>query len=147
MHERIHSRFCYHKSGGTRLLRHSRRRLCTLSRLTGSLLSNRRRLLNRSQRSTLRTQLRGFRALMVTEPSQEDADKAFSSIVKSLDKAASKNLIHSNTASRTKSRLAKLKKSINQDLGCFRLHDAAFVLKEGVTRPLFLWSFYDEFAG
>jgi hypothetical protein len=45
------------------------------------------------------------------------------------------------------STLAKLKKSINQDLGCFRLHDAAFVLKEGVTRPLFLWSFYDEFAG
>ncbi len=65
---------------------------------------------NRVQRSTLRTKLKKFRALLVAKPTQEEADKQFSLVVKALDQAASKNLIHKNTASRTKSRLAAMKK-------------------------------------
>ena len=73
--------------------------------------SQKRRVRNRQQRSTLRTQLKSFRALIADGPSQEDADKAFSGVAKALDQAAAKNLIHKNAASRTKSRLASLKKS------------------------------------
>ncbi len=47
---------------------------------------------------------------MEENPSREEADKRLSQVAKALDQAAAKNLIHSNTASRTKSRLAKLKK-------------------------------------
>lgn len=65
---------------------------------------------NRQQRSTLRTTLKKFRTLLTTEPTQEEADTQFSLVVKAIDQAASKNLIHKNTASRTKSRLAALKK-------------------------------------
>ncbi|MFN8707206.1 MAG: 30S ribosomal protein S20 [Planctomyces sp.] len=65
---------------------------------------------NRQQRATLRTALKKFRTLLTTQPTQEDADKNFSLVVKALDQAASRNLIHKNTASRTKSRLAALKK-------------------------------------
>lgn len=69
-----------------------------------------RRERNRQQRSTLRTKLKKFRSLLTASPTQQDADKEFSQVVKALDQAASKNLIHKNTASRTKSRLAALKK-------------------------------------
>lgn len=62
---------------------------------------------NRSQRSTLRTILKKCRAAAGTA----DADAAFRIAVKSLDKAAAKNLIHANTAARTKSRLSKLLKN------------------------------------
>lgn len=65
---------------------------------------------NRQQRSTLRTKLKKFRTLLTTQPTQENADKEFGQVVKALDQAAAKNLIHKNTASRTKSRLAALKK-------------------------------------
>lgn len=72
--------------------------------------ANARRERNRQQRSTLRTTVKRFRALMVTKPSQETADSQFSLVVKALDQAAAKKLIHKNTASRVKSRLAALKK-------------------------------------
>ena len=47
---------------------------------------------------------------MTEKPSQEAADKEFSLVVKALDQAAAKKLIHKNAASRTKSRLAALKR-------------------------------------
>ena len=72
--------------------------------------STARRLRNRQQRSTLRTTVKKFRALMDTNPSREDADKQFAGVAKALDQAAAKNLIHANAAARTKSRLASLKK-------------------------------------
>lgn len=73
--------------------------------------SSKRRLQNRQQRASLRTRLRTFRTLMEEQPTQEAADKAFAGIAKSLDQAAAKHLIHKNAASRTKSRLAALKKN------------------------------------
>jgi small subunit ribosomal protein S20 len=65
-----------------------------------------RRLRNRSQRSALRTILKNVRAAAEgTDP--EATQKAFRLAVKRLDQAAAKNLIHKNTAARTKSRLSK----------------------------------------
>lgn len=74
--------------------------------------SLKRRLVNRQQRSRLRTELKKFRELMTQSPSREDADKALSGVTKLLDQSAARNLIHKNVASRTKSRLAALKKSV-----------------------------------
>jgi small subunit ribosomal protein S20 len=72
--------------------------------------SNARRERNRQQRSALRTTVKRFRALLASKPTQEAADAQFSLVTKSLDQAAAKKLIHKNTASRVKSRLAALKK-------------------------------------
>ncbi|MCA9061356.1 MAG: 30S ribosomal protein S20 [Planctomycetaceae bacterium] len=69
-----------------------------------------RRERNRQQRSTLRTRLKKFRSYLADEPTQEGADSQFRLVVKALDQAAAKRLIHKNTASRVKSRLAALKK-------------------------------------
>jgi small subunit ribosomal protein S20 len=66
-----------------------------------------RRALNRSQRSALRTTLKKFRAAAAGENSQE-AESMYRVAVKRLDQAAAKGLIHKNTAARTKSRLSKL---------------------------------------
>ncbi len=66
-----------------------------------------RRLRNRSQRSELRTTIKKFREVAATGD-RETAESAFRTAVKSLDKAAAKNLIHRNKAARTKSRLAKI---------------------------------------
>lgn len=74
--------------------------------------SQARRLQNRQQRSQLRNELKKFRTLMDESPSREDADKAFDHVKRALDKAAAKRLIHRNVASRTKSRLSALKKSV-----------------------------------
>lgn len=49
---------------------------------------------------------------MEQSPSRTDADTALTQVTKIIDKAAAKRLIHRNTASRTKSRLAALKKSV-----------------------------------
>jgi small subunit ribosomal protein S20 len=65
---------------------------------------------NRQQRATLRTKVKKFRTLLTSGATQEAADSDFRLVVKALDQAASRNLIHKNTASRTKSRLAALKK-------------------------------------
>ncbi len=72
--------------------------------------SQARRLRNRQQRSALRTKIKQFRALLATSPSREDADKSMSGVAKAIDQAAASNLIHANTAARTKSRLSALKK-------------------------------------
>ena len=57
---------------------------------------------NRQQRSQLRTALKKVRAA-----TGEAAKAAYHDAVKLLDRAGRKNLIHRNTASRQKSRLAK----------------------------------------
>ena len=57
---------------------------------------------NRQQRSQLRTALKKVRAA-----TGNDAQAAYHDAVKLLDRAGRKNLIHRNTASRQKSRLAK----------------------------------------
>jgi small subunit ribosomal protein S20 len=67
-----------------------------------------RRLLNRSQRSALRTAVK--KARTAVETGEADSEASLKAAVKKLDQAASKNLIHKNTAARTKSRLAKLSK-------------------------------------
>ena len=67
-----------------------------------------RRLLNRSQRSALRTAVKNARTAVQTGGAESEA--ALKLAVKKLDQAAAKHLIHKNTAARTKSRLAKLSK-------------------------------------
>ena len=68
-----------------------------------------RRLQNRSQRSALRTAVK--KARLAVTAGGEEATEALRLATKRLDQAAAKNLIHKNTAARTKSRLSKLAKS------------------------------------
>lgn len=75
--------------------------------------SAKRRLLNRSNRSALRTTLKKVRALAASGD-KEAAETAFRYATKRLDQAAAKNLIHRNAAARTKSRLSKLLQKIEQ---------------------------------
>ncbi len=70
--------------------------------------SAKRRLLNRSQRSALRTAVK--KARTAAETGAEDVESALKLAAKKLDQAAAKNLIHKNAAARTKSRLSKLAK-------------------------------------
>ena len=70
--------------------------------------SRKRRVHNRSQRSTLRTTIKKFRTAAEGDDA-EATENAFRVAVKSLDQAAAKGLIHKNKAARTKSRLSKLK--------------------------------------
>ncbi len=75
--------------------------------------SVKRRLVNRSQRSALRTTLKKVRVLCASGD-LEAAESAFRYATKRLDQAAAKNLIHRNTAARTKSRLSKLLRKTSQ---------------------------------
>jgi small subunit ribosomal protein S20 len=59
---------------------------------------------NRQRRSQLRTAVKKVR----TATSGEEAQRAYAEAISALDRAGRKNLIHKNTAARTKSRLAKL---------------------------------------
>jgi small subunit ribosomal protein S20 len=61
---------------------------------------------NRTQRSALRTVIKKFKAAAAGSDRQA-AEAAFLKAVQRLDKAAAKQLIHKNTAARTKSRLSK----------------------------------------
>ncbi len=72
--------------------------------------STKRRLLNRTQRSSLRTVIKRVRTAADAGDAQAAQD-ALRAAFKKLDQAAGKNLIHKNTAARTKSRLAHLLKS------------------------------------
>jgi len=65
------------------------------------------RLLNRSQRSALRTSIKKCRAAAAGTDAAA-AEQAFREVTKKLDQAAAKHLIHRNAAARTKSRLSKL---------------------------------------
>ena len=62
---------------------------------------------NRSQRSALRTVIKRFRDLAASGD-KEKSEAAFRIVMKRLDQAAAKNLIHANKAARDKSRLSKL---------------------------------------
>lgn len=62
---------------------------------------------NRAQRSQLRTAIKRAR----TAAAGPEQDKAYTEAIQLLDRAGQKNLVHRNTASRTKSRLAKMIKA------------------------------------
>ncbi len=66
-----------------------------------------RRLRNRSARSTLRSVIKDFR-IAAAGDDPDDKQTKFRQAVKKLDQAAAKNLIHKNAAARMKSRLSKL---------------------------------------
>jgi small subunit ribosomal protein S20 len=71
-----------------------------------------RRSRNRSTKSSIRNQLRKVRELIAAK----DVDKSraeFRVLVTKLDRAASRNVIHANTAARTKSRLSAAIKALN----------------------------------
>lgn len=72
--------------------------------------SAKRRLHNRSQRSALRTTIKRVRTLLASGEI-EAAESASRIATKKLDQAASKNLLHKNTASRIKSRISKALKN------------------------------------
>ncbi|MFN2593443.1 MAG: 30S ribosomal protein S20 [Actinomycetota bacterium] len=65
-----------------------------------------RRQRNKSARSTLKTKVKGLEAA-IDSGDQAAAETAYRDISRSLDKAASKGVIHKNKAANQKSRLAK----------------------------------------
>ncbi|MCP5003420.1 MAG: 30S ribosomal protein S20 [Planctomycetes bacterium] len=65
------------------------------------------RAANRIQKSALRTQIKKF-VVSVHDKNSVDAEKQFSLTTKKLDQVAAKGIIHKKTASRKKSRLAKV---------------------------------------
>ena len=72
-----------------------------------------RRLRNRSVKSALRTQLRKVReALKAGDVSK--AEEEYREAARKLDRAGQRNIIHRNTAARTKSRLQKRIKAAKQ---------------------------------
>jgi small subunit ribosomal protein S20 len=69
--------------------------------------AERRRIQNKSQRSTLKTLVKKVRTTAAA--SDVNASKgALQVVIQRLDQAAAKGLIHKNKAARTKSRLTKL---------------------------------------
>ena len=73
--------------------------------------NDKRRLQNRSAKSSMRTQIRRLREAVQSGDS-EKAQTEFQAVQKRIDQAASKKLIHKNAAARTKSRLSKLVKAV-----------------------------------
>ena len=69
--------------------------------------NRKRRLVNRAATSRIRTSMKKFRA-MVDAGKVDEAKTAYSLMEKKLDQAAAKGVLHKNTASRYKSRLALL---------------------------------------
>jgi small subunit ribosomal protein S20 len=70
-----------------------------------------RRARNRSTKTSIRTLTRKIReSITAKDVSKSEAD--FGTLVKKLDRAASKKVVHANAAARTKSRLSKAIKSI-----------------------------------
>lgn len=68
--------------------------------------STKRRLQNRSQMSMLKTMIKNFRAALDNpEVAAEKREEMFRLLSRRLDQAASRDLLHSNTSSRMKSRL------------------------------------------
>lgn len=70
-----------------------------------------RRNRNRSAKSGLRTQLRKVRAA-INAKKVDECIAEYATLVKKLDKAAAANVIHANTAARTKSRLSAAIKAL-----------------------------------
>lgn len=67
--------------------------------------TEKRTIVNRSNTSRLRTQLRRFREAL-TAGNRQAAEQQFRETVAAMDKAVHKGSIHKNTASRYKSRLS-----------------------------------------
>lgn len=76
-------------------------------------ISKERNIKNRAERTQLRTNLKKFDAA-VTEGDRETAVSAYKVAVKTIDHAATKNLIHKNCAANKKSKLTKKLNSIAQ---------------------------------
>lgn len=68
--------------------------------------TEKKRALNASQKSALRTAIKTFESLAESNE-LEGAKNALTHAIKQIDKAASKGLIHKNAAARQKSRLMK----------------------------------------
>lgn len=64
-----------------------------------------RRQRNKSERSTLKTEIKKFVA--AAESGEDNATELYSSLTKSIDQAAAKGVIHKRKAANQKSRLAK----------------------------------------
>jgi small subunit ribosomal protein S20 len=69
-------------------------------------------LRNKMIKSALKTTIKKFE-VAATAKNVEEAKANFANVVKSLDMAASKGIIHKNKAARTKSRLALKLNSLN----------------------------------
>ena len=67
---------------------------------------------NRAQKTELKTKLKKFDAA-VAEGNKETAADAYKEAVKSVDKAAGKNLLHKNNAAHKKSAMAKKLNELN----------------------------------
>lgn len=76
-------------------------------------ISKERNAKNRAARTQLRTNLKKFDAA-VTQGDRETAVSAYKVAVKTIDHAATKNLIHKNCAANKKSKLTKRLNSIAQ---------------------------------
>lgn len=70
-----------------------------------------RRARNRSTKSSIRTQLRKIREAIAAKKLDESRQE-FAVLVKKLDRAAARKVIHANAAARTKSRLSKAIKAL-----------------------------------
>jgi small subunit ribosomal protein S20 len=68
--------------------------------------NTRRKTLNRSRRSQVKTQIKRFEAVL-DEGNVATAEEQFRATVKKLDKAGTTSAMHKKTAARKKSRLAK----------------------------------------
>jgi len=70
-----------------------------------------RRSRNRATKSALRTQVRKVREAIAAKDA-EKSQTEFRALVKKLDRAASRHVIHANAAARTKSRLSAAIKAL-----------------------------------
>jgi small subunit ribosomal protein S20 len=76
------------------------------SQMKRNRTNEKRRLRNKSVKSSLHTAVRGFRAA-VEAGDKDKADELLTATSRKLDKAASKGVIHKNQAANRKSALAK----------------------------------------
>jgi len=73
--------------------------------------NEKRRVRNRHHRSTLRTALKSYRALLEGKKAEEAA-QAYTGVQQAIDKAVGKGILHRNAAARYKSRLAAALKKL-----------------------------------
>ena len=71
-----------------------------------------RQVRNKSNRTRLKTTLKQFNTAVASE-NREEAVRSYTIAVKTVDKAASKGLIHKNNAARKKSSLARKLNTMN----------------------------------
>lgn len=68
-------------------------------------INHKKNLRNRMVKSAVKTEVKKFNAVLAADPSS--AVSELSVVTSTIDKAASKGIVHKNTANRKKSRLAK----------------------------------------